>query len=454
MSKTKNSANKMGDMPVKTLMAKMSLPMVLSMMLQALYNIVDSAFVANMKEGGELALNALTLAFPVQMLMVAVGIGTGVGINALCARLLGEGDEKEAAKCAGCGMFLGLVITAVFMLFGMFGTKAYVFSQTKNAVVCEMAVDYLKICCIGCFGIIMFSVFEKLLQATGKSGCSTAAQIIGALVNIVFDPIFIYGLFGCPALGVKGAAYATVLGQIVSFVCAFAFHITKNRALKFGFGYIRPSGSIIAKIYSIGVPAIIAQALMSVMTYSVNIIFGMVGENVVTAYGIYYKVQQFILFAAFGIRDAITPIVSFSFGMGNKKRVGEGIKYGILYTSVIMLLGTAVLEIFANPLSDIFYLAAETKTLCISAMRIISISFLFAGFNVALQGVFQAMGKGLCSLVISLLRQCVLVLPAAYLLSKAVVFGGVSVGFIWTAFIFAEVLSAAVGFFMLKKTEK
>ena len=307
--------NKMATMPVNKLMINMGVPMIISMMLQAVYNIVDSAFVANMEETGEMALNALTLAFPVQMLMVAIGIGTGVGVNALLAKSMGQRDMEKASKTAGNGVFLIAVIYVVFLVFGLFGTESYIVSQTKNLVIAEMATDYLKICCGWSFGILYFSLYEKVLQATGKSMYSTIAQITGAVVNIILDPILIYGWLGCPQLGVKGAAYATIIGQIASALVGFMLHLKANKEIKNSLSYIIPSGRIIKGIYSIGFAAIIAQALMSVMTYLLNVIFVRIGENVVTAYGLYYKIQQFILFAAFGLRDAITPIVSFNHGM-------------------------------------------------------------------------------------------------------------------------------------------
>ena len=352
----KESTNIMAQMPVGRLMIKMGLSIVISMMLQALYNIVDSAFVSNM-EGGEQALNALTLAFPVQMLMVAVGIGTGVGVNVMLARSLGEGNREKASTVAGNGMFLGIVITAVFMLFGLFGVNAYISTQTNNAQINEPAVTYLRICCICSVGIVFFSVFEKLLQAAGLSAHSTIAQISGAVTNIILDPIMIYGLLGFPKLGVSGAALATVIGQLVSFFLALTFHLKHNKHVDTGLKYIKPNKTIIRLIYRIGLPAIIAQALMSVMTYGINIILGSVSAALVTAYGLYYKIQQFILFAAFGLRDTITPVVSFSYGMGDKKRISDGIKYGVLYTSAIMLTGTALLEIFAEPLCSAFGLS-------------------------------------------------------------------------------------------------
>ena len=445
--------NKMAVMPVGKLMLKMGLPIIISMMLQALYNIVDSAFVSNM-EGGEQALNALTLAFPVQMLMVAVGIGTGVGVNVMLARSLGEKNAEKASTVAGNGVFLGLVITAVFMLFGFFGVNFYIGSQTSDTVIFDMAVNYLRICCICSVGIVFFSVFEKLLQASGLSVQSTIAQISGAVINIILDPIMIYGLFGFPKLGVSGAALATVIGQIASFLIALIFHLKFNKAVKNGLRYIKPNGTIIKLIYRIGLPAIIAQALMSVMTYGINLILGAVDASLVTAYGLYYKIQQFILFAAFGLRDTITPIVSFAFGMRDKRRVKDGIRFGVLYTSVIMLAGTVLLELTAEPLCSAFGLSGQTQSLCVSAVRIISAGFLFAGISLSLQGVFQALDKGLSSLIISLLRQLVLVLPVAWLFSGFVNGDLSNAWLIWLTFPVAELITAAVAVLLMKPAYK
>ena len=445
--------NKMAVMPVGKLMIKMGLPIIISMMLQALYNIVDSAFVSNM-EGGEQALNALTLAFPVQMLMVAVGIGTGVGVSVMLARSLGEKNAEKASTVAGNGVFLGLVITAVFMMFGFFGVNFYIGSQTSDTVIFDMAVTYLRICCICSVGIVFFSVFEKLLQASGLSVQSTIAQISGAVINIILDPIMIYGLFGFPKLGVSGAALATVIGQIASFLIALIFHLKFNKAVKNGLRYIKPNGTIIKLIYRIGLPAIIAQALMSVMTYGINLILGAVDASLVTAYGLYYKIQQFILFAAFGLRDTITPIVSFAFGMRDKRRVKDGIRFGVLYTSVIMLAGTVLLELTAEPLCSAFGLSGQTQSLCVSAVRIISAGFLFAGISLSLQGVFQALDKGLSSLIISLLRQLVLVLPVAWLFSGFVNGDLSNAWLIWLTFPVAELITAAVAVLLMKPAYK
>lgn len=454
MSKAVGKENKMATIPVNKLMLNMGVPMIISMMLQAVYNIVDSAFVANMEGTGEMALNALTLAFPVQMLMVAIGIGTGVGVNALLAKSMGQGDMDKASKTAGNGVFLMAVIYVVFLLFGIFGTEGYIASQTKNPVIAEMATDYLKICCGWSFGILYFSLYEKVLQATGKSMYSTIAQITGAVVNIILDPILIYGWLGCPELGVRGAAYATIIGQIASALVGLVLHLKANKEIKNSLIFIKPSGRIIKGIYSIGFAAIIAQALMSVMTYLLNVIFVRIGENVVTAYGLYYKIQQFILFAAFGLRDAITPIVSFNHGMGSRERVKDGVKYGLIYTLGIMLIGFIGLEVFAEPFAGIFGLSGETKELCVSAMRVISVSYMFAGANIAFQGIFQALDSGMESLIISVCRQFLFVIPVAYLFAELVISGLCGTWLVWMCFVIAEVLSVLVAVLFMKKVNK
>ena len=451
MSKAVVKENKMATMPVNKLMMNMGVPMIISMMLQAVYNIVDSAFVANMEGTGEMALNALTLAFPVQMLMVAIGIGTGVGVNALLAKSMGQGDMEKAGKTAGNGVFLMAVIYMVFLLVGVFGTESYIASQTKNPIIAEMATDYLEICCGWSFGILYFSLYEKVLQATGKSMYSTIAQITGAIVNMILDPILIYGWLGCPKLGVQGAAYATIVGQITSALVGLVLHLKANKEIKNTLAYIKPSGRIIKGIYSIGFAAIIAQALMSVMTYLLNVIFVRIGENVVTAYGLYYKIQQFILFSAFGLRDAITPIVSFNHGMGSKERVKDGIKYGLIFTLGIMLIGFVGLEVFAEPFAGVFGLSGETKQLCVSAMRVISVSYMFAGANIAFQGIFQALDSGLESLIISVCRQFLFVIPVAYLFAELVISGMCGTWLVWMSFVIAEVLSVIVSVVFMKK---
>lgn len=441
-------SNKMKEMPVNKLMLQMGIPMILSMTLQAVYNIVDSAFVGNMRDGSEAALNALTLVFPVQMLMVAVGIGTGVGTNALLARTLGQGNNKKAARVAGNSLFLGVIIYVVCLLFGLFGVKEYISSQTVDQEVISMGTDYLTICCVVSFGIIFFSLFEKLLQATGRSLYSTIGQVVGAVVNIILDPIMIYGIGPAPEMGVQGAAYATVIGQVVSAALLFIFHMKLNKEFEHGVKYMKPDVGIIKEIYAIGLPAIIAQALMSIMVYAMNLILKF-SPSAQTAYGLFYKVQQFVLFLAFGLRDAITPIIAFAYGMGSKKRIKDGIKYGLIYTAVLMILGILITEIFPGAFATLFN-AGQSREYFIGAMRIISISFIFAGINVA----YQALNGGMESLVISLLRQLVIILPLAGIFSIFVRNGQVGVSLIWWAFPITEVISCLVGYVFLKKIKK
>ena len=441
--------NKMKEMPVGKLMIQMGIPMILSMALQAVYNIVDSAFVGNMKVGSEAALNALTLVFPVQMLMVALGIGTGVGTNAFIARTLGQGDKERAAKVAGNSLFLGAVIYVVCLVFGIFGVRAYIVSQTMDAQVTEMAVDYLRICCVYSFGIIFFSLFEKLLQATGRSMYSTIGQVMGAVINIILDPLLIYGVGPFPEMGVRGAAYATIIGQIASAVLLCVFHLRLNKEFEHGCAYMKPDGSIVKGIYAIGLPAIIAQALMSIMVYALNLILKF-NQSAQTAYGLFYKVQQFVLFLAFGLRDAITPITAYSYGMGDRKRIIDAIKYGIIYTILLMVFGMAVTELFPAAFAGLFN-AGQSRAYFIDAMRIISLSFVFAGVNVAFQGIYQALEGGVESLVISLLRQLIIILPLAGAFAALVRGGQADVSLIWWAFPITEIVSCVVGTMLLRR---
>ena len=400
-NKMKEMPNKMKEMPVNKLMVQMGIPMILSMALQAVYNIVDSAFVGNMKSGSEAALNALTLVFPVQMLMVAVGIGTGVGTNALLARTLGEGKSKKAAKVAGNSLFLGVIIYALCLLFGMFGVKAYISSQTVDSEVIAMGTSYLRICCVISFGIIFFSLFEKLLQATGRSIYSTIGQVVGAVVNIILDPIMIYGIGPVPEMGVEGAAYATVIGQVVSAALLFIFHVKLNKEFEHGVKFMKPEGRIIREIYAIGLPAIIGLA----------------------------------------------------YGMHSKKRIQDGIRYGLIYTIVLMIIGVAITEIFPGAFATLFN-AGQSREYFIEAMRIISISFIFAGINVAYQGIYQALDGGMESRVISLLRQLVIILPLAGVFSSLVRNGQMDVSLIWWAFPITEIAACLVGYVFLKRIRK
>jgi len=454
-SKEINSKNKMATVPPQKLILSMGLPVVISMVMQATYNIVDSIFIARMSDeavanAGELAINALTLAFPIQMLFVAFGIGTGVGVGALISRKLGEKNIKIASKAAGNGIFLGLVGFLVFFIFGLFGIDAYLKSQTNDEIIFAYGKTYLTICTLLSFGNILFAIFEKALQSTGKTIYSTIAQLAGAITNIILDPILIYGLLGFPKMGVAGAAIATVIGQIVNLILGLYFQIAKNKELPIKISDLKPDVTIIKQIYSIGISAIIMQALMSFMTYGVNVIFGLVSTNAVSAYGIYYKVQQFIFFAAFGIRDTITPVVAFNYGAGLSKRVKQSIKYGVIYTLAIMIIGILILQIFAAPLSEAFGLTTHTMDLCIMAMRVCSLGFIFAGINIALQGVFQALENGNASLIVSFLRLLVIPLPLALLFTN---FANAE-SLIWFSFPIAELAASIVSALLMKKTSK
>ena len=386
------------------------------------------------------------------MLMVAIAIGTGVGTNALLARTLGQGDSKKAAMVAGNSLFLGVIIYVICFLFGIVGVNAYISSQTANPEVLSMGTSYLKICCVLSFGIVFFSLFEKLLQATGRSLYSTIGQVAGAVINIILDPIMIYGIGPVPKMDVEGAAYATVIGQIASAVLLFVFHIKLNKEFEHGFKYMKPDGKIIKEIYAIGLPAIIAQALMSIMVYVMNLILKF-DASAQTAYGLFYKVQQFVLFLAFGLRDAITPILAFAYGMRSKKRIQDGMKYGIIFMIGLMILGIFITEVFPGQFAALFN-AGSSREYFVGAMRIISISFLFAGINVAYQGIYQALDGGMESLVISLLRQMIIILPLAEIFSILVKNGQAGVSLIWWAFPITEFAACLLGCVFLRRIRK
>lgn len=442
--------NKMGTQPVRKLILTMGIPMILSMVIQALYNIIDSYFVSLIPDIADQAMNALTLAFPIQMLIIAIGVGTGIGVNTLLSQNLGQGNKKQASLTAGNAIFLGLCTYAVFFLFGIFAVGAYLHSQTTNIQVLTLGREYLTICVCLSFGSVLSMIYEKLLQSTGKTMHSTVAQIAGAVTNIVLDPIMIFGLLGCPAWGIKGAAYATVIGQIVTLILDMAFHYLCNKEIEHCLGYLKPAKNTILKIYQVGIPAIIMQALMSFMTYGVNVILIGVSENYVTAYGMYYKIQQFAFFAACGLNNALIPLVAFNYGKGDHKRINDTIRYGVIDTVVIMLICMVTLEVFAKPLAGIFPLSPEILTVCVSAMRMIALGYLFAGVNIAFQGIFQAMERGLYSLVISLIRMVVISLPLACILVQY----ASNKNIVFIAFPVAELCGAVVSYLLYRKEKR
>lgn len=446
----KQITNKMGIEPVGSLILKMGIPMILSMMLQAFYNIVDSYFVSSMEGVGDAAVNALTLAFPIQALMVALAIGTGVGVNSLLSKFLGMGDRKTASRIAGNAVFLSVCTYILFLIFGLFFVDAYISSQTSDPIIQEMGCSYLKICTVLSFGSVIYMIYEKLLQGTGKTVLSTIAQVSGAITNIILDPIMIFGMFGCPALGIAGAAYATVIGQVVSLVLGMIFHHTKNKEIETKAEYLVPDKEIITAIYRVGIPAIIMQALMSVMTYCINIIFVRVSGSVVTAYGIYFKIQQFVFFAAFGLNNAIIPIVAFNYGMRDRARIFKAIRCGLLYNAIIMLAGAVLLQVFGKQIIGIFDVSTEVKELSIQSVRIVTLGYIFVGANVIFQGIFQALGEGIKSLVISAIRLIIVVLPLAYFFTTL----PNAQNIIWAAFPIAEACGLVVSILFMSRVSK
>lgn len=441
--------NKMGIMPVPKLMLTMGGPMMLSMIVQALYNVVDSLFVSHIPDtaqltgAGDKAVNALTLAFPIQMLIMAFCVGTGVGVNAALSKSLGMKDIKGASRIAGNALFLSICYYIAALLFGLLGAQTYIASQTADPVVAEMGTSYLWIVTVFSCCSIGYMCFEKLLQATGRTTAAMLGQLVGSLTNLVLDPILIFGWLGLPAMGVTGAAVATVIGQGVSFVSITLLHLHQNREIVNRDALPIPNLGILRKIYIVGAPAILMQALTSVMTYGMNRILGTISAAAVTAYGVYYKLQNFIFMPAFGLNNASVPIISYNYGAGRQKRIRQAIRCGLLFVSGIMLLGILLLQCFARPIVSCFAVSAETAELCVAALRLITIGFLFAGANIILQGVCQALGNGVYSLIISLLRMVIVVLPLAWFLSG--VEGADHI--IWIAFPAAELvacLTAAV----------
>lgn len=445
--------NKMAVEPLKKLFWKMGLPMIVSMVLQALYNVVDSVFVANMQGTGALANEALTYAFPIQILIIAIGVGTGVGLNALLSKSLGERDKEKVNKIAGNGIFFALVIYTVFLVFGLVASNWFISLFTNNPEVIAMGASYLQICSSLSLGAIGFAIYERFLQATGKTMYSTIAQIAGAITNIVFDYIFIFPL----NMGVAGAAWATVLGQFVSLIIAMILHYTCNKEINGNLKYIKPNGGIIKGIYSIGISAAIMQALLSVMMAGMNIILGSANANptiLVGTFGIYYKIQQIALFSCFGLSNTIITVLSFNYGMQDRKRSKECIKYGIIDTFMVTAIITILFEIIANPLSKLFALSggssAELIPVCEKATRIASIGYVFMGFSVAVQGILQALRYAFKPFFTALLRLVIFVFPIAYLFTLS----ANVINLVWWTFPISEFLTALVSFFILKDVIK
>ena len=443
-------------MPIPELLLNMGLPMMISMLGQALYNVVDTFFVSHMPDTagieniGDKAINALTLAYPVQMLIIAFGVGTGVGINALLSRTLGEGNKEKADKIAGNAMAISLIYFAVTVLFGILCAKAFILSQTKDPVIVQMGTTYLQIVTIFSFGTIGYMCIEKIVMATGNTVATMIGQLSGAVTNIILDPVMIYGLLGCPVLGVAGAAWATIIGQFVSLIVIVIFLVHDNKEISIGIRFLLFEKHIVKNIFSIGLPAIIMQILVPIMSYAMNLILGTLSVSAVTAYGVYYKLQNFIFMPAYGLNNASIPVISFNSGAQMKKRISDAVKYSLCYVTSIMLLGFLLLQIFAKQIVNVFSLTDESMQLCILSLHIITCGFFFAGINIILQGVCQAMGKGIYSLIISLLRFLIIALPLAYIFS--LLKSGST--YVWAALPIAEGIACITAIILSKKAYK
>lgn len=440
MNKEAIKQNKMGTMPEGKLLIFMGAPLMLSMLVAAFYNIVDTYFVSQIPNLGDEAANALSLAFPVQMFMTALNVGTGVGIGAVLSTALGSGDRKKVSKTAGNAMFLYCLFYVVMLLFGLLCAKPFMKLFTDNEDVLELGTTYLRLVTCLSFGNMGEKCFEKLLQATGKNGYSMIGQMVGAILNIALDPVFIFGYLGMPAMGVAGAAVATVIGQCCAVAITSTLHFCKNKEIENHFEYLKPNGEILREVMKIGVPAILIQSLTSFMTLGMNFILKGLSAASITAYGIYYKLQHIVFMPAFGLNNASIPIIGYNCGAKNFDRVRKSIRYGLFFVTVIMIIGTILFECLADSIVRIFGLSEEVSSLCVVALRIISIGFIFAGINVLLQGVCQALGNGVYSLIISLLRLIVIVLPFAAIL--ATLQGAEE--FIWVVFPAAEAISLVI----------
>lgn len=453
--------NKLEKVPVKKLIWQMGLPMIFSMVAQALYNIVDTAFVINMPVHGNEANLALTYAFPVQIFMIAIGVGLGIGINALISSSLGKRDEEKATLAMGNGITLAIIFYLVFLIFGIFLSKPFISMQaqsiadeeTRNIVI-EYGTTYLTICCTLSIGQMLYTVYERFLQATGRTMLSTIGQLSGAIFNIVFDYVFIYP---CD-MGVAGAALATVMGQFLSFILDAIFHYWKDKELKNTIKSLIPKKSILKEIFIIGIPAMIMQALLSIMMLGVNLILGTSQYQrvlLMNSFGIYYKVQQVSLFACFGMSNALISIVSFHYGRGNKKETNDAMKWGIIDSVIVALVITALFEILASLIAKLFGLASgegsdEIVNMTTLAIRIASIGFVFMALSVSIQGLLQGMREVFSPLIISLLRLVVFAFPLVILFIQF----EATASYFWFAFPISELLTAFASFYLLFRAKK
>ena len=441
-----NQENKMGVMPINKLLISMSLPMMISMLVQALYNIVDSIFVAQISEN---ALSAVSLAFPFQQLMISVGTGIGVGVNALLSRYLGAKRPDKANMVAKCGIFLSFLSFIVFALAGLFFTKPFFAFQTNESEILGFGYSYLIICTVGSLGIFGQIIAEKLLVSTGKTKLSMYTQLSGAITNLILDPIMIFGYFGCPALGVAGAALATVIGQWVACFVGFVLNVKCNKEISINMKKFKPETSIIGKIFAIGIPSIIMTSISSVLTFLLNKILISFTTTATAVFGAYFKLQSFIFMPIFGLNNGMVPIVAYNYGAKRPDRIKKTIKYSITYAVSIMITGLLIFQIFPEFLLGFFNASEEMLKIGVPALRTISLSFTFAGICIISCSVFQALGKSLVSMFVSILRQLVVLLPVAYAFSLTR-----NINLVWFAYPIAEVVAVIFCVYMMIRIHK
>lgn len=442
--------NKMGVMPVGRLLLTMALPMALSMLVQALYNVVDSVFVSRISDVDNNALTAVSLAFPVQNIMIGLATGIGVGVNALLSRGLGEKNQEQVNRSALNGLLLACFGIVLTMLFGVFCAEPFMRSQTENTVIIHYGVQYIRVITLASFGIFGEILFERLLQATGRTSYTMLTQGIGAIINIILDPILIFGMFGFPRMEVLGAALATVFGQIVAFVIAVILNLKKNHDVRLSLRGFRPHGPTIRRILGVGIPSVIMVAIGSLMYYCFNLVLGRygavspgLGEVGSTVFGAYFKLQSFVFMPVFGINNALLAIVSYNYGARRPDRIKSVIKCGVAATCTLMLIGITVFQLFPEQLLGFFNPSGQMLEVGVHALRILCLPFIFAGMGIVFSGVFQALGKSIYSMFVSIARQLVALIPAAYLLSLS---GNIDA--VWFAFPIAEVVSATLSVVM------
>lgn len=435
--------NKMGVQPVNRLLVSMSVPMMVSMLVQALYNVVDSIFVASLSED---ALTAVSLAFPWQNLMIAVGVGTGVGVNAWLSRCLGEKDQRSANAIAENGIFLAMASYLVFAVTGMLISRPFFTLQTSSAVIAEEGFQYMWIVSVFGIGLFLQTMNEKILASTGRTNLTMVSQLAGAAINIVLDPIMIFGLFGFPALGVAGAAIATVTGQIIGGLLGVWFNSRLNREIQIRFRGFRPDRGIIGHIYSVGLPSIILQSIGSIMTFSMNQILISFSTTAAAVLGVYFKLQSFVFMPIFGLNNGMVPIVAYNYGAAKPVRIMKTLKLAIAYALSIMGVGLLLFQLLPGVFLDLFQASDNMKSIGIPALRIISLCFVPAGFGIICGSFFQAMGHGMIAMWVSIVRQLGALIPLAWLLSRTG-----QLNLVWLAFPLAEIVAVLITTFGLRR---